>query len=161
MCDRKIRCSEHWTEAVGNQRVVASRDNLTRKSDCRSIRVYATARSLISTSCRAVRWLCRGCATRGRGVCRLVVRKNSLTHRKARGSIRDAIRRGSDWRGLHMIPPWRWRELVFWLQGELPAQEQHLCMQRLARLKPQGNPPDQFARDPQLRSSLAQATPPT
>src|SRR3979411_1711268 len=33
-----------------------------------------------------------------------VVRKNSVTHRKARGSIRDAIRRGSDWHGLHMIP---------------------------------------------------------
>src|SRR4030088_3441791 len=33
-----------------------------------------------------------------------VVRKNSVTHRKARGSIRDAIRQGSDWHGLHMIP---------------------------------------------------------
>jgi len=28
------------------------------------------------------------------------------------------------------------------VQGQLPAQEQHLCMQRLARLKRQGNPPD-------------------
>src|SRR2546429_9414712 len=35
---------------------------------------------------------------------RRVVRKNSVTHRKARGSIRDAIRRGSDWHGLHRIP---------------------------------------------------------
>src|SRR5437016_10237826 len=35
---------------------------------------------------------------------RRVVRKNSVTRSKARGSIRDAIRRGSDWRGLHMIP---------------------------------------------------------
>ena len=33
-----------------------------------------------------------------------VVRKNSVTHRKAQGSIRDAIRRGSDWHGLHRIP---------------------------------------------------------
>src|SRR5437879_95835 len=32
------------------------------------------------------------------------VRKYSVTHRKARGSIRDAIRRGSDWHGLHRIP---------------------------------------------------------
>src|SRR6266699_3177452 len=35
---------------------------------------------------------------------RRVVRKNSVTRSKARGSIRDAIRRGSDWHGLHMIP---------------------------------------------------------
>jgi len=34
---------------------------------------------------------------------RRVVRKNSVTRSKARGSIRDAIRRGSDWHGLHMI----------------------------------------------------------
>src|SRR5438093_1800320 len=34
-----------------------------------------------------------------------VVRKNSVTHRKARGSIRDAIRRGSDWHGLNTILP--------------------------------------------------------
>src|SRR5213080_2452780 len=33
-----------------------------------------------------------------------VVRKNSVTHRKARGSIRDAIRQGSDWHRLHRIP---------------------------------------------------------
>src|SRR6266403_5603910 len=33
-----------------------------------------------------------------------VVRKNSVTHRKVRGSIGDAIPRGSDWHGLHMIP---------------------------------------------------------
>src|SRR5437667_6275614 len=32
------------------------------------------------------------------------VRKNSVTHRKARGTIRDAIRGGSDWHGLHRIP---------------------------------------------------------
>src|SRR5207253_4688636 len=38
------------------------------------------------------------------GSCSAVVRKNSVTHRKARGSIRDAIRRGSDWHGLHRIP---------------------------------------------------------
>ena len=30
-------------------------------------------------------------------------------------------------------------------EGELPAQAQHFCMQRLARLKRQANPPDQFA----------------
>jgi hypothetical protein len=35
---------------------------------------------------------------------RRMVRKNSVTRSKARGSIRDAIRRGSDWHGLHMIP---------------------------------------------------------
>src|SRR5882762_3732725 len=38
------------------------------------------------------------------GGCSAVVRKNSVTHRKARGSIRDAIRRGSDWHGSHRIP---------------------------------------------------------
>src|SRR5947207_16025724 len=34
---------------------------------------------------------------------RRVVRKDSVTRSKARGSIRDAIRRGSDWQGLYMI----------------------------------------------------------
>src|SRR5204863_7779487 len=34
---------------------------------------------------------------------RRVVRKDSVTRSKARGSIRDAICRGSDWQGLHMI----------------------------------------------------------
>src|SRR6266513_4772896 len=35
---------------------------------------------------------------------RRVVRKDSVTRSKARGSIRDAIRRGSDWHGRHTIP---------------------------------------------------------
>ena len=45
------------------------------------------------------------------------------------------------------------------VQGELPAQEQHLCMQRLARLKRQGNPSDQFAGESRDNRNSAQHPP--
>jgi len=58
-------------------------------------------------------------------------------HANSRGQQRQAYpRRGIDPPRLHAPLD---------VQGELQAQEQRLCMQRLARLKRQGNPPDQFA----------------